>query len=164
MNIAQKLQYSQCIDRIYFFREGMFAQLYGVSLYLAITRLNLDIKLCIYRYKSLSNKPILRAGLPTNKLEKLNINGLLKTDFGYEYVNNWNIDHVVYRAWYESQLSLLLNSSEKLPSSLNKNLIPLWLTEREYSFLISWQQGKYPVGTEFRFVERLSKKIASSYV
>ena len=82
MNIEQKLKLSQQTDYIYFFREGIFAQLYGVSLYLAVTRLNLDLNLCLYKYKSLSNQKILRAGLPTKKLESLLPNGLAIKIFG----------------------------------------------------------------------------------
>ena len=54
MNIEEKLKLSQQSDCIYFFRERMFAQVYGVSLYLATTKLNL--KVYCQQYNKLNKK------------------------------------------------------------------------------------------------------------
>ncbi|MCX8641823.1 MULTISPECIES: hypothetical protein [unclassified Gilliamella] len=52
MRIIEKLKQSKSIDNIYFYRERMFVQLYGVSLYLALEVLNLPLTMRIKRYKS----------------------------------------------------------------------------------------------------------------
>ncbi|MBI0154612.1 MULTISPECIES: hypothetical protein [unclassified Gilliamella] len=166
MNIEQKLKLSQQTDYIYFFREGIFAQLYGVSLYLAVTRLNLDLNLCLYKYKSLSNQKILRAGLPTKKLESLLPNGLANCQFGYSYKNLWHVDRNSYNRWYKKNTSELLSINCKNKHSkdfLSKELIPLWLTEEERQFLLNWQKDKYGQSTEQQFIDTLQRKIVSSY-
>ena len=166
MNIEQKLKLSQQTDYIYFFREGIFAQLYGVSLYLAVTRLNLDLNLCLYKYKILSNQKILRAGLPTKKLESLLPNGLANCQFGYSYKNLWHVDKNSYNRWYKKNTSELLSINCKNKHSkdfLSKELIPLWLTEEERQFLLDWQKDKYRQATEQYFIETLQRKIVSSY-
>ncbi|OCG23488.1 hypothetical protein A9G11_05880 [Gilliamella sp. wkB108] len=119
MNIEQKLKQSQCCDSIYFFREGVFAQLFGVSLYLAITELKLGVKVCGYRYKKLDNLMVLRAGLPILVLEKRYATQLLKQSYGYEIKGNWQVDLANYKAWYTTQLNELLQA-EQIMNSTNK--------------------------------------------
>ena len=131
-----------------------------------MTRLNLDLNLCLYKYKSLSNQKILRAGLPTKKLESLLPNGLANCQFGYSYKNLWHVDRNSYNRWYKKNTSELLSINCKNKHSkdfLSKELIPLWLTEEERQFLLNWQKDKYRQATEQYFIETLQRKIVSSY-
>lgn len=163
MKIKDKLAYSQLWDRIYFFKEGMFVQLYGVSLYLALKEINLNIKVHYRNYKMISDKPILRAGFPISGLNKLSIGDLKEREFGYELPGAWERDIEGYRNWYREQLAILGIGAEKNREQLiEKQLKPLWLTEKEYCFLCGWRKGKYPLETEYEFILRLQQKIASS--
>lgn len=108
MRIIEKLKQSKSIDNIYFYRERMFVQLYGVSLYLALEVLNLPLTMRIKRYKKLANKPILQAALLDKAMLNLNISGLTKTEFGYILPNSRSVDLLVYRLWHDKQLKQLL--------------------------------------------------------
>lgn len=168
MDIFEKLTQSKNSDIIYFYREGIFAQLYGVSLYLAINQLALPLTLRARRYKKLSDRYILCAGLPTKLLENLSIKNLQKTSFGYELKNDLIVDYRHYQIWYHQKLNQslieqnLLNRTQQINENLIRGLKPVWLNEKEYNFIQTWHRGKYRPGLELQFMEMLQRKIASS--
>lgn len=108
MNIEKKLVYSQSSKSIYFFRERMFAQMYGMSLYLAIKELKLRINVTGKRYKKLQNKLVLRGGLPLVWLEKHYQEKLIYHSYGYELKGNWQEDIKDYYVWQKSEYIAVL--------------------------------------------------------
>lgn len=113
MNIVEKLKQSKRIDNIYFYRERMFVQLYGVSLYLSLKELDLPLTVRLKRYKTLGNKAILNAGMPLKSLINLDITDLIVTDSGFKIPNSWSFEPVSYHDWYERKLKQLLSEEEK---------------------------------------------------
>ncbi|MBI0037932.1 MULTISPECIES: hypothetical protein [Gilliamella] len=186
MNIEEKLKLSQQSDCIYFFRERMFAQVYGVSLYLAATKLNLDLKVYCQQYKKLNNKKVLKAGISIPKLIGLFSDQLIVQSYGYQLRGNWQINLTQVIEWQKLQftaieqlrmMSALPNITEPNSSHLSnrkdkarlalagKHSQDAWhlmLSEREYNYLKDWKKGKYPLSIDLSFIEKLSQKIASS--
>lgn len=113
MNITEKLKQSERFDNIYFYRERMFVQLYGVSLYLSLKELDLPLNMRVKRYKMLGNKAILNAGMPLKSLINLDITDLIVTDSGFKIPNSWSFEPVSYHDWYERKLKQLLSKEEK---------------------------------------------------
>lgn len=113
MNITEKLKQSERFDNIYFYRERMFVQLYGVSLYLSLKELDLPLNMRVKRYKMLGNKAILNAGMPLKSLINLDITNLIVTDSGFKIPNSWSFEPVSYHDWYERKLKQLLSKEEK---------------------------------------------------
>lgn len=188
MDINEKIKLSQHNNSIHFFKQGIFAQLFGVSLYLAITELKLSVKVCGVRYKKFHNSLILRAGLPIAALEKRYSNFLITREYGYEFMGNWLFDNEHYQAWKNIQLAELLKQVSKqqslkpqckkfiinqqssklnhdgtleLADKVSFDTWQLTLSEQEYQFLKNWQPDKYPASLESGFIRGLSKKISS---
>lgn len=113
MNITEKLKQSERIDNIYFYRERMFVQLYGISLYLSLKELGLPLNLRVKRYKMLGNRAILNAGMPLKSLLNLDITDLIVTDSGFKIPNCWSFDSLSYHNWYGRKLKQLLSEEEK---------------------------------------------------
>ena len=124
MNIEEKLKLSQQSDCIYFFRERMFAQVYGVSLYLATTKLNLNLKVYCQQYKKLNNKKVLKAGISIPKLIGLFSDQLIPQSYGYQLRWNLQVDLTKFIKWQKLQFTAIeqlemvsVNSNIAYPTS-----------------------------------------------
>lgn len=180
MDIIDKLEKSNSRTSIYFFKQGIFAQLYGMSLYLARIELNLLVKVCGVRHKKCGGDLILRGGLPVSTLEKHFGRRLIHHDYGYEIRLTHEIEDLTdYNSWYLKQKNYLLkkeaiernNKTELVEaeknlevSALSRELAAsrqLTLSEQEYYFLMNWRQDKYPSSIESGFIRGLKEKILS---
>ena len=189
MKIEDKLKLSNEWCSIFFFTEGIFAQVFGVSLYIAVAHFGLAAKVCGYRYKKLGNHMVLRAGLPTKTLEQRYGNMLIKHEFGYEIKYGLEPNDADYQEWHDENMANLLSQEQLLarhktlhsesqsskaevktacaptptPSAPQENLnaaLSITLSKQEVEFLQSWLIDKYPSSIESGFIRGLQQKVA----